>query len=85
MSASQRVSRSFHRLGLIFALIGGAITLVFIAHDVIALRLWEVTYGDLPVLIFGAMIGLVEVAVVCLAVYGIVRAIGWVIGGFAAS
>ena len=51
----------------------------------VTLRLWEVTYGDLPVVLFGALVGLVEVAVVCLAVYAIVRAIGWVIGGFAAS
>jgi hypothetical protein len=84
-SASRRVSRGFHRVGLIFALIAGAITLVLIARDVVTLRLWEVTYGDLPVVLFGALIGLVEVAVVCLAVYGLVRAIGWVIGGFAAS
>ena len=34
--------------------------------------------------VFGALVGVVEVAVLCLAVYGIVRAIGWVIGGFAA-
>jgi hypothetical protein len=82
---SQRVSRGFHRLGLIFALIAGAVRIGFIAHDVVTLRLWEVTYGDLPVVLFGALVGLVEVVVVCLAVYGIVRAIGWVIGGFAAS
>jgi hypothetical protein len=82
---AQRLSRGFHRLGLIFALIAGAVRIAFIAHDALTLRLWEVTYGDLPVVLFGAMIGLVEVAVVCLAVYGVVRAIGWVIGGFAAS
>jgi hypothetical protein len=83
--SSQRVSRGFHRLGLIFALIAGVVRIGFIAHDVVTLRLWEVTYGDLPVVFFGALVGLVEVAVVCLAVYGLVRAIGWVVGGFAAS
>jgi hypothetical protein len=82
---AQRVSRAFHRLGLISALIAGAVRIAFIAHDVVTLRLWEVTYGDLPIVLFGALIGLVEVVVVCLAVYGLVRAIGWVIGGFAAS
>jgi hypothetical protein len=82
---AQRVSRGFHQLGLIIALIAGAVRIVFIAHDVVTLRLWEVTYGDLPFVIFGALVGLVEVAVVCLAVYGLVRAIGWVIGEFAAS
>src|SRR5262245_64881026 len=82
---AQRVSRNFHRFGLVFALIAGVVRIAFIAHDVVTLRLWEVTYGDLPVVFFGALIGLVEVAVVCLAVYGVVLAIGWVIGGFAAS
>jgi hypothetical protein len=82
---AQRLSRGFHRLGLISALIAGAVRIAFIAHDAATLRLWEVTYGDLPVVLFGALIGLVEVAVVCLAVYGLVRAIGWVIGGLAAS
>jgi hypothetical protein len=82
---AQRVSLAFHRLGLISALIAGAVRIAFIAHDVVTLRLWEVTYGDLPVVLFGALIGLVEVAVVCVAVYGVVRAIGWVIGGFVAS
>jgi hypothetical protein len=82
---AQRLSRGFHRLGLISALIAGAVRIAFIAHDIVTLRLWEVTYGDLPVVLFGALIGLVEVAVVCLAVYGLVRAIGWVIGGLAAS
>jgi len=82
---AKRVSRGFHRLGLISALIAGAVRIAFIAHDVVTLRLWEVTYGDLPVVLFGALIGLVEIAVVCLAVYGLVRAIGRVIGGFAAS
>ena len=82
---AQRVSRGFHRLALIFALIAGVVRIAFIAHDAVTLRLWEVTYGDLPVVLFGALIGLVEVAVVGLAVYGLVRAIGWVIGGLAAS
>jgi hypothetical protein len=85
MSASQRVSRGFHRLGLVFALIAGVVRIGFIAHDAVTLRLWEVTYGNLPVLLFGAVVGLVEVAVVCLVVYGLVRAIGWVIGGFATA
>jgi hypothetical protein len=58
---------------------------VLIARDAVTLRLWEVTYGDLPVVIFGALVGLVEVAVVCLAVYGLARAIGWVIAYFRAA
>ena len=54
---------------------------MLIAHDAVTLRLWEVTYGDLPVV----LVGVVEVAVVCLAVYGLIRAIGWVINNFAPS
>ena len=55
---------------------------MLIARDAVTLRLWEVTYGDLPVVLFGALVGLVEVAVVCVTVYGLVRAIGWVIAHF---
>ena len=33
-----------------------------------------VPQGDLPVVFYGALVGFVEVAVVCLAVYGLVRA-----------
>ena len=84
-SGAQRVSPDFHRLGLMFALIAGAVDIVLIARDAVTLRLWEVTYGDLPVVLFGALVGIVEVAVVCLAVYGLVRAIGWVIAHFRAA
>jgi hypothetical protein len=31
------------------------------------------------------LFGLVVLAVICLIVYGLVRAIGWVVGGFMAS
>ena len=72
-------SRDFHRLGLIFALIAGIVGLAFIAHDAVNLRLWEVRYDQLPILVLGSLIGLVEIAVVCLAAYGFVRAIGWVV------
>ena len=77
----QRVSRDFHRLGIIIALMAGAVSLVLIAHDAVTLRLWKVTYGELPVV----LVGVAEVAVVCLAVYGIIRAIGWLINNFATS
>jgi hypothetical protein len=56
---------------------------VLIARDVVTLRLWEVPTATFPSI--GALVGLVEVVVVCVAVYGVVRAIGWVIGGFMAS
>jgi cell division protein FtsX len=77
----QRVSRDFHRLGILIALMAGAVSLVLIAHDAVTVRLWEVTYGDLPVV----LVGVVEVAVVCLAIYGLIRAIGWVINNVVPS
>jgi cell division protein FtsX len=80
-NSRQRVSRDFHRLGIIIALMAGAVSVVLIAHDAVTVRLWEVAYGDLPVV----LVGVVEVAVVCLAVYGLIRAIGWVINNFAPS
>jgi hypothetical protein len=54
---------------------------VLIAHDAVTLRLWKVTYGDLPVV----LVGVVEVVVVGLAVYGLIRAIGWIINIFTPS
>jgi hypothetical protein len=66
-------------------ILAGAIDTVLIARDAVTLRLWEVTYGELPVVLFGALVGLVEVAVVSLSVYGLVHAIGWVIAHFRAA
>ena len=40
---------------------------------------------DVPMVTSAFLIGLLEVGLACLIVYGVVRAIGWVIGGFAAS
>ena len=51
----------------------------------VKLKLWDVGWGEVPMLIFGVFVGLIEATLVSLAVYGIVRAIGWVIGGFMAS
>jgi hypothetical protein len=80
-NSRQRVSRDFHRLGIIIALMAGAVSLVLIAHDAVTLRLWKIAYGDLPVV----LVGVVEVAVVCLAVYFLIRAIGWVINNIVPS
>jgi hypothetical protein len=33
----------------------------------------------------GLVIGLIILGLACLAIYGLVRAIGWVVGGFMAS
>ena len=80
-NSRRRVSRDFHRLGIVIAVMAGAVSFVLIAHDAVTVRLWEVTYGDLPVV----LVGVVEVAVVCLAVYGLIRAIGWVINNVVPS
>ena len=63
-------------------MIVGLVGLVLIARDAVILRLWNVKYGDLPIVVAGALIGLVEVAVVCFAAYGLVRALGWIVGRF---
>jgi len=84
MSASQRVSRGFHQLGLLLAATLLAIGLPLMVADPVRLKLWEAGQGDIPVPVFAVLIALVSLGVACLTVYGVVRAIGWVIGGLAA-
>jgi hypothetical protein len=52
--------------------------------DAVRLKLWDAGQGDIPVLVVGVLIALGGLGLACLAVYGVVRAIGWVIGEFAA-
>jgi hypothetical protein len=52
--------------------------------DAVRFKLWDAGQGDIPVLVAGALIALVGLGLACLAVYGVVRAIGWIIGDFAA-
>ena len=59
--------------------------LVLIVSDVIRLRLWDIQLDELPMVFGGLVIGLIILGVACLSIYGLVRAIGWVIGGFIAS
>ena len=84
MSASQRVSRGSHQLGLLLAATLLAIGLPLMVADAVRLKLWEAGQGDIPVLVIGVLIALVGLGLTCLAVYGVVRAIGWLIGDFAA-
>ena len=84
MSASQRVSRGFHQLGLLLAATLLAIDLPLMVTGAVRLKLWDAGQGDIPVLVVGVLIALVGLGLACLAVYGVVRAIGWVIGDFAA-
>jgi type IV secretory pathway VirB2 component (pilin) len=89
---TQRVSRGFHRLGLFLAASPLFAGLAWSAYFVLAAWRsspfsWYDFWAESPfdqILMF--IVGPVAVAVaVALAVYGVVRAVGWVIGGFAAS
>jgi hypothetical protein len=76
---NSEVSRNFHRLGLLVAaliLVGG---LLLMAKDALGLRFWDLLPSDIPILAGGIAIGLGGIALVSLAAYGIVRAIGWAI------
>jgi hypothetical protein len=84
MSASQRVSRGSHQLGLLLAATLLTIGLPLMVADAARPKLWDAGQGDIPVLAVGVLIALVGLCLACLAVYGVVRAIGWVIGDFAA-
>jgi hypothetical protein len=84
MSASQRVSRGFHQLGLLLAATLLTMCLPLMVAEAVRLKLWDAGQGDIPVLIVGVLFALVGLGLVCLAVYGVVRAIGWVIGESAA-
>ena len=85
MSTSQRVSRGFHRIGVFLSMFVLAVGLVLIISNVIRLRLWDIQLDELPMVFGGLVIGLIILGVACLSIYGLVRAIGWVIGGFIAS
>ena len=74
MAASQRLNRGFHQLGIALA----AIPLVLgIALTTLAPVMYP---GMIP-----PLAGIAGTLATSLAVYTIVRAIGWVIGGFVAS
>jgi hypothetical protein len=84
MNASKSVRRGFHQLGLLLAATLLTIGLPLMVADAVRLKLWDAGQGDIPVLVVGVLIALVALGLACLAVYGVVRAIGWVIGDFAA-
>ena len=63
---------------------GSVVGLPLMVADAVRLKLWEAGQGDIPVLVIGVLIALVGLGLTCLAVYGVVRAIGWLIGDFAA-
>ena len=75
MSTTQRLSSGFHRLGIVLAAIPLVLGIAWTA-------LTPVFYSEI---IPHALAGIAGTFAATLIVYGIVRAIGWVIGGFATS
>ena len=86
MSTSQRVNRGFHRLGLLLAALVWTAHFMFAAWKFSGLS-WSDFWAASPLdQILAFYVEPTAVAlVVALAVYGVVRAIGWVIGGFTMS
>ena len=76
MTTAERLSRGIHRLGLLLAM------LAFLGVTLAGLV--DVTERDVPMLATLALYILYAV-IVGIFVYGIVRAIGWVIRGFTAT
>jgi hypothetical protein len=76
---NSEVSRNFHRLGLLVAMIILTAGLLLMAKDATGLRLWDLIPADIPILAGGIAIGLTGIGLVSLAAYGVVRAIGWAI------
>ena len=74
MATSQRISRGFHRIGLVLAALGFCWGLYVGFQENPP---GQTEGGFAQWVIFGAIISAI--------IYGLVRAIGWVIGGFAAS
>jgi divalent metal cation (Fe/Co/Zn/Cd) transporter len=80
-STSRRRHRDYHLLGLVAAAMVMAVGTTVIVAGVMKLQLWQEMQQDTLAIILGCIfIGLI---VVCLAVYSLVRAIGWVFSGFA--
>jgi uncharacterized membrane protein YcjF (UPF0283 family) len=81
-SSASRRRRRFRRLGILAAAIVMTIGIAIVAAGVVRLELWmELQHDTLAIVLGFTLIALVAV---CLAVYLLVRVIGWVIGGLAA-
>jgi hypothetical protein len=76
---NSEVSRNFHRLGLLVAMIILTAGLLLMAKDATGLRLWDLIPADIPILAGGIAIGLTGIGLVSLAAYSVVRALGWAI------
>lgn len=80
--SASRLRRRWHRLGILIAATVMAIGLAVTAAGMVRLELWEVLQEDTLAIVLG--LALAALAALCLAVYGVVRAIGWVISSLAA-
>jgi hypothetical protein len=78
------ISRGFHRLGLLLAVILAIALTLGMMVDFVHLRLWDVQAHELPMVVGGLFLGLIGWGLVGVALYSLVRAIGWVIGRFVA-
>ncbi len=78
MNTQQRIGRGFHRLGIFLAAMVPAILLAIWQ----GLLLFGYAASAEP--FTGILAGVLGLIGLCLFIYGVVRAIGWVIGGFAA-
>jgi len=80
IDTSLRIRRGFHRLGLLLAAIASVAILALLVIEAIGVGLSEASSSAEAIRY--TLISLLEVGFVFLIVYGLVRAIGWVIGGF---
>lgn len=85
MSTAQRVSRGFHWIGFFLSAIVMMIGLASIISDLEHLGLWDVPSKQASKAVAEVLLSMLGLAVACLLVYGVVRAIGWVVGGFTAT
>ena len=76
---SSEVSRNFHRLGLLVAVLILAAGLLLMVKDAFGLMLGDLIPTDIPILAGGIAIGLTGIGLASFAAYGIIRAIGWAI------
>ncbi len=76
MNTQKRISRGFHRLGIFLAAMVPAIYLAVLTGVFV-----NALVGAEPTGTLAFVLGLIGLG---LFIYGVVRAIGWVIGGFAA-
>jgi hypothetical protein len=56
-----------------------------VAIDFVHLRLWDVKASELPMIAGALLLAVLGYGLICVALYGLVRGIGWVVGKFVAS